>query len=204
MDTSRSLSVEAALKALLDALEAEIAAANGHGAAAFQRGDHAEARRALQISEWLSGFQAKVLSFVDEWERRPKDQPTLPLHSAAEASVREPVRRRSYGQAQRGARTPQTAYVIPILKALAELGGRGRTADVLTRVGHMMEQRFTSLDLAPLPSNTQVLRWWNTAQWARNEMVNNGLLRNDSPRGIWEITEKGRRYLEQHSRDSIA
>lgn len=31
-----------------------------------------------------------------------------------------------------------------------------------------------------------------------NTMVKKGLLRNDSPRGIWEISEKGRNYLKEH------
>jgi restriction system protein len=29
-------------------------------------------------------------------------------------------------------------------------------------------------------------------------MVNEGLLKKDSPRGVWEISDKGRRYLEQN------
>jgi hypothetical protein len=27
-------------------------------------------------------------------------------------------------------------------------------------------------------------------------MVNQGLLRSDSPRGVWEITEAGKKFLE--------
>ncbi|MEM7820360.1 MAG: winged helix-turn-helix domain-containing protein, partial [Candidatus Aenigmatarchaeota archaeon] len=33
------------------------------------------------------------------------------------------------------------------------------------------------------------------AQWARNAMVKEGLLASDSPRGVWEITAVGRRWL---------
>jgi restriction system protein len=40
-------------------------------------------------------------------------------------------------------------------------------------------------------------RWRNAAQWARNSMVNEGLLKKDSPRGVWEISDKGKQYLTQ-------
>ena len=37
-----------------------------------------------------------------------------------------------------------------------------------------------------------------TVQRARNGMVKEGLLRDDSQRGIWEISEDGRGYLVGH------
>ena len=35
-------------------------------------------------------------------------------------------------------------------------------------------------------------------------MVQEGLLRSDSPRGIWEISEKGRAYLEKEGAGKLA
>jgi hypothetical protein len=96
-----------------------------------------------------------------------------------------------------GASTPQKAYRVPILRALDEMGGQGRTADVVDRVGEMMEDQFTEWDRRMLPSG-QDIRWRNKAQWARNAMVKDGLLASDSPRGIWEITERGRELLRKH------
>jgi restriction system protein len=32
-------------------------------------------------------------------------------------------------------------------------------------------------------------RWRNTAQWARNDLREQGLIRDDTPRSIWEITD---------------
>ena len=37
--------------------------------------------------------------------------------------------------------------------------------------------------------------WRNTAQWVRNDLREEGLIRDDPPRSIWEITEKGRQWL---------
>ena len=90
----------------------------------------------------------------------------------------------------------QTAYRLPVLQALVEMGGQGRTGDVLDRVGELMEGQLSGVDREMLPSGTAI-RWRNKAQWARNTMVKEGLMASDSPHGIWEITERGRRVLEE-------
>ena len=56
---------------------------------------------------------------------------------------------------------------------------------------------LNSYDYEPLPSNPKQKRWENTAQWAKNTMVNEGLLAKDSPWGIWEITDKGKNFYEE-------
>ncbi len=39
----------------------------------------------------------------------------------------------------------------------------------------------------------------NTAQWARIIRVEAGLLKKDSPHGIWEISEQGRAELQKRT-----
>ena len=51
----------------------------------------------------------------------------------------------------------------------------------------------------PLASGPDNLRWRNAAQWARHSMVKDGLLKDDSPRGVWEIADKGRTVLAEAS-----
>ena len=41
----------------------------------------------------------------------------------------------------------------------------------------------------------KIERWEKTFHWARWEMIKDGLLKPDSPRGTWEISEKGRTLL---------
>jgi len=36
--------------------------------------------------------------------------------------------------------------------------------------------------------------------WERKHMIDAGLLRNDSPRGMWEMSDAGREYLERMRR----
>lgn len=68
-------------------------------------------------------------------------------------------------------------------------------SQVLDRVLQSMKGTLKDLDYDPLASNPDMPRWKNAAQWARNSMVKEGLLRNDSPRGVWQISEAGIRYL---------
>jgi nucleotide-binding universal stress UspA family protein len=92
----------------------------------------------------------------------------------------------------------RTEYRIAILESLVELGGTGTTEQVLRRVKEKLEKKgvFAQEDYEDIPSGTEE-RWRNTARWERFSLVVMGLLRRDSPRGIWEITEDGREWLRR-------
>jgi hypothetical protein len=91
---------------------------------------------------------------------------------------------------RRGTRTPEMGFYVPILQALAKMGGAGRTADVIVRVGEIMANVLTDEDREPLPS-TGMPRWDTTARFARYSMVRNGILDATSPRGLWKLSAKG-------------
>lgn len=87
-------------------------------------------------------------------------------------------------------KVPQSEYREPILEALAEMGGRGTREEVLQRVEERMQHRFTPADEQSLPVSPE-LRWKKSASWERMQMVDDGLLRDDSPRGVWELSDRG-------------
>jgi hypothetical protein len=97
---------------------------------------------------------------------------------------------------KRGLRTPETAFYVPILQVLDELGGTARTADVVRRVGEIMADVLSPDDREPLPS-TGLPRWDSTARFARHSMVKSGLLKSDSPWGMWVISPKGVEHLKR-------
>jgi hypothetical protein len=80
------------------------------------------------------------------------------------------------------------------------MGGSGKTAEVLDRVEMMLGSNLTSADRATLGQGE--IRWRNTAQWERNAMVDEGLLKKNSPRGVWELTEKGIKLTEHDAKHS--
>ncbi len=90
---------------------------------------------------------------------------------------------------------PVHAYWVPILQSLVEMGGAGSGDEVIERVGRKMESILKPADYERLPSGIEI-RWRNRAAWQRFNMRREGLLSPDSPRGIWEITEEGRKWLQ--------
>jgi hypothetical protein len=88
---------------------------------------------------------------------------------------------------------PSKEYRLPILEALIELGGRATRKEVLYIVERKMKPRFTHIDVELIESGTSV-RWRKNAEWEKYKMVKEGLLRSDSPAGIWEITDEGKVY----------
>ena len=119
------------------------------------------------------------------------------------ASPRRRRRKRSQKaqkRLERGLRTREDAFRIPILQALVQMDGSGPVAEVLDEVGDLMKKKLNDYDSSPLPSTPDSLRWRNTAQWARNAMVKEGLLASDSSRGTWKITEEGEQWLEAQTK----
>ena len=96
-----------------------------------------------------------------------------------------------------GAVTRRHAFRIPILDVLVGLSGRAFAADVLARVESQMASRLTALDRQLLPSGGQ-LRWRKQADFERLAMVREGLLKSDSPRGMWELTDRGSEEARKH------
>lgn len=99
-------------------------------------------------------------------------------------------RREQKPRLPRGQKIPQQAYHRPILEALQELGGSARMHEVLKLVENRMKTLLGPIDNEKVPSGTSV-RWKNTAQWARYDLVKEGLLKSDSPSGVWELSDKG-------------
>jgi len=106
-----------------------------------------------------------------------------------------PTGKREAKRTKGGEITPRSAYTIPILETLIEMGGSGRMSEVLSRVHEKMKDMLKPKDFDKLPSGIAV-RWSNRAQWERQRLVGEGHLKRDSPRGLWEITDSGRKLYE--------
>ncbi len=104
-------------------------------------------------------------------------------------------------RAKAGELLSEREYVIPILKSLEAHGGSATIHKVTSEVGERLKSRFTAKDREKLPSGTDI-RWENRVAFTRLRMVEQGLLKRGSPRGTWEITQKGRDHLKQRGPDS--
>jgi restriction system protein len=180
--------VASAFEILLEEVEAEVDFVNTVGSKAFEGRDYERAKEALARAGVLIAFRDKVSALRAEWR-------TIAAVAEQEEDEETKSERRNLGRLRNGLRTSEDAYREPILRILKEMGGSGRAADVLEKVGRVMKPRLKSVDFEPLASGPDNPRWRNAAQWARNSMVKEGLLKSDSPRGIWEITERGEHEL---------
>jgi hypothetical protein len=89
-------------------------------------------------------------------------------------------------------------YREPIIEALKELGGSGNTYDVLHLVYKKVEKRLTDIDMSRTLNRN--IRWQSTAHWERHLMVKDGIIKSDSPRGIWELNPD---FIEQAKNHKI-
>lgn len=184
--------VVAAFEILLEEIEAEIDFVNRVGARAFEERDYEKAKEALQRAAQVTGFRDKADALRREWANLFAQEDD---HEGSEGHTE----RRNLGRLRRGLRTREEAYYRPILEALQALGGSAHMNQVLDRVLLSMRDILKDVDYEPLASEPDMPRWKNAAQWARYSMVKEGLLRNDSPRGIWQISDAGIRYLQGDS-----
>jgi restriction endonuclease Mrr len=61
-------------------------------------------------------------------------------------------------------------------------------------MGKKMAQRLSEVDLALVSSGDP--RWWNAVCWERSNCVKEGLMRRDTERGTWAVSDKGREWLQ--------
>ena len=91
--------------------------------------------------------------------------------------------------------TPQRDYRPYLAKSLKALGGSAKLSYATDLVGKLMKDQLMEKDYEVLPSIGEI-RWRNMVAWERYEMVRDGLLKDDSPRGTWELSEKGYEYCQ--------
>lgn len=191
---SAEMNVQGAFEYLVESLEEEVNGINHIGAAAFERGDYPAVDTMRTRVDDITALREKVLALRNEWEHiMPQPQDEITKEDG------EPVSRRDLGRLPKGMRTPNREFEIPILKALVKLGGKARLAEVLDTVGEMVKGKLGEADYQPLPSDPDAVRWRNTAQWSRFTLVQQGDLKADSPRGVWEITAQGRERVKVQS-----
>lgn len=183
--------VSTALGLLRDSLAEEELRIRNEGAAAMKGGDYDTATSVIEFAKRLLTFQKKVEVLVGEWEELEE------LRDAASPAVQEIVSKRFFGKKRKGEITPHPDFCRPILEVLVEMGGAGKTKLVLDKVGLKMKGILKPIDYESHKSDEKQIRWRNSAQWARNAMVNDDGRMTKTPNGIWEISEKGRKWLRK-------
>lgn len=178
--------IAAALKALLNELGVELEWVNQAGGKALHEGDYHRVEEIAVRGKEIKAFSQKVADLHAEWEALSKDVDQLQQETPSCHPAWPSPPRKSVG-------TFREQYRVPMLQALVEMGGRARLREVLDRVHELIKDHFDEYDLEALRSGQ--VRWRSRASGIYHWMAENGLVRDDSPHGIWEISEAGRSFL---------
>ena len=92
----------------------------------------------------------------------------------------------------------QSDVEIPLLRALAEHGGRAKPKELYHRVATSFPDLTAAEQEQRLESTPSVRKWWNLVQWVRQALVQSGEI-DGSTHGVWTITEKGLARLKDGS-----
>lgn len=120
--------------------------------------------------------------------------------AVVETPKRKRARTSGRGRTKRapaGSLLPEAEYVDPILRVITDKGGRAPAREVIEGVGEIVGERLTSLDKERMANGA--IRWHNRVQFTRLRMVDQGLLKRGSPRGVWEISDEGTRHITSES-----
>lgn len=177
---------------------------------AIQQGNFESAELEADRQKNLVGARHQLQGLRELWSTlvgqpilNPKPKVELAQSIGKQSKKAKPKKRRErkFGERlPRGAKTQEKEFWLPILTALEETGGSRPVTEVLNRVSELMAGTLNEFDLGSLKRGQ--VRWHNTAEWARQKMKDEGLLVNNSPHGIWEITEQGRAFLQsEHAKN---
>ncbi len=91
---------------------------------------------------------------------------------------------------------PPRGFWKPILQILVDKGGNAPIEDVIKELEKRLKAQLLPGDWESNADGTY--KWDKQANFQRLAMVHKGLLANNSPRGIWGITDQGRQWLKEH------
>jgi Mrr N-terminal domain len=158
----------------------------------------------------MKGESVRSIEIDDEvWERiKAEAEPLIDdensvlrrlLGIGGSVPARRSEKRRDYARAPLGSLVHRDAYEVPLLQELAARGGRAPGREITDAVGRRVADQLTERDKETLRSGS--VRWVTRVQFTRLRLKERGLLRDDSPRGVWELTEKGREAAKRGKAD---
>jgi hypothetical protein len=89
-----------------------------------------------------------------------------------------------------GTKLPQKEFRLPLMQTLLELGGSAEVSEIRRIMEKKMAPLLSADDYKPVSTGDP--RWWNATCWERADLVREGLFADYSPRGVWELTDKGK------------
>ncbi len=102
--------------------------------------------------------------------------------------VRGVTPRKAKGERSSSPKTGREILREQIIRALKKLGGRAQSTLVVQQVGRQLEGKLLPGDMEWRDSANSYA-WQHNVHWERFRMTQEGILRNASARGYWELSE---------------
>jgi hypothetical protein len=131
----------------------------------------------------------RMKKFAEPFVHSPDDIVNLALDALEQTRLVKVPAPSPSGNSRAKPKLPQKEFEKPLLQVLYELGGGGSLAVVRPIMERKMREHLKEGDFDLV--STGEPRWWNATCWARSALVQEGLLRSDSDRGYWELSETG-------------
>ena len=149
-------------------------------------------------------ISAQTLERLKQWAEPLTDTAESALVKVLDAAGHEsspdadrgaPDRDRHAARPNRGDRLALEELRRLLLESIYEMGGSVRAGMLRPVLRERLSGHLTAVDFEPLASGEE--RWWNATRWERHKLVEEDLLRSDSERGTWELSEKGTSVVER-------
>jgi hypothetical protein len=141
-----------------------------------------------------NGETGAALSVVEPLRAHGEPPQSRTRRRATATSKAKRAKGSSKARAPRGSLLPEAEYELPMLRYIAEAGGRAPASEVVEAVGAALADRLTATDHESLASGE--IRWKSRVQFVRLKLIREGAMTKDAPRGVWEITQLGRERVE--------
>ena len=139
-------------------------------------------------------LQLRPLKGSDDDEPISEGQAAAPKAATVRPGVHARRRRLRRERAPAGSLLPIERYKRSILDVLVERGGVASASDVIEAVGDKLSTELTPTDKGQIASGG--IRWHKRVQFARLHLVEEGAMTKEAPRGVWTITDAGRRVVQ--------
>jgi restriction system protein len=153
--------VNAALCLLSDEVKAEISRIRNEGADAMKAGDYETAKSVIDFAGGLETFAGNVGKLIEQWNDIAKQ------HDAEPEAVKEIVGKSFFGKARKGTITTHEDFYVPLLQALVNLGGGGKTQKVVDEVGKLMKGKLKPKDFELLSTGSNGTNLRRICHWGQ-------------------------------------
>jgi len=93
-----------------------------------------------------------------------------------------------------GEKTPTKMFYYPILSVIEANGNSANIKTVYKEIENSLVFTTQDITLAGGGSKQEPL-WRITVRWAKEELIQKGIIKRNSPKGIWEMTPAGKKWF---------